>query len=29
MNMFFPSNDDPGDYNRIIYMADEQSIWLA
>jgi alkanesulfonate monooxygenase SsuD/methylene tetrahydromethanopterin reductase-like flavin-dependent oxidoreductase (luciferase family) len=29
MNMFFPSNDDPGDDNRIIDMAVEQSIWLA
>ena len=29
MNMFFPNTDDPGDDNRIIDMAVEQSIWLA
>jgi alkanesulfonate monooxygenase SsuD/methylene tetrahydromethanopterin reductase-like flavin-dependent oxidoreductase (luciferase family) len=29
MNMFFPSDDDPGDDNRIIEMAVAQSIWLA
>jgi len=29
MNMFFPSNDDPGDDNRIIEMAIAQSVWLA
>lgn len=29
MNMFFPSTDDPGDDNRIIDMAVEQSIWLG
>jgi alkanesulfonate monooxygenase SsuD/methylene tetrahydromethanopterin reductase-like flavin-dependent oxidoreductase (luciferase family) len=29
MNMFFPSNDDPGDDNRIIDMAVAQSVWFA
>jgi alkanesulfonate monooxygenase SsuD/methylene tetrahydromethanopterin reductase-like flavin-dependent oxidoreductase (luciferase family) len=29
MNMFFPSNDDPGDDHRIIDMAVAQSVWLA
>jgi alkanesulfonate monooxygenase SsuD/methylene tetrahydromethanopterin reductase-like flavin-dependent oxidoreductase (luciferase family) len=29
MNMFFPNTDDPGDDNRIIDMAVEQSIWFA
>ena len=29
MNMFFPSNDDPGDDNRIIDMTVAQTIWLA
>jgi len=29
MNMFFPSNDDPGDDTRIIDMAVAQSIWFA
>lgn len=29
MNMFFPSNDDPGDDTRIIDMAVAQSVWLA
>lgn len=29
MNMFFPSNDDPGDDTRIIDMTVAQSVWLA
>jgi alkanesulfonate monooxygenase SsuD/methylene tetrahydromethanopterin reductase-like flavin-dependent oxidoreductase (luciferase family) len=29
MNMFFPTNDDPGDDNRIIDMAVAQSVWFA
>lgn len=29
MNMFFPSNDDPGDDGRIIDMAVAQSIWFG
>jgi alkanesulfonate monooxygenase SsuD/methylene tetrahydromethanopterin reductase-like flavin-dependent oxidoreductase (luciferase family) len=29
MNMFVPSNDDPGDDSRIIDMAAAQAVWLA
>jgi alkanesulfonate monooxygenase SsuD/methylene tetrahydromethanopterin reductase-like flavin-dependent oxidoreductase (luciferase family) len=29
MNMFFPTNDDPGDDHRIIDMAVAQSVWFA